>query len=101
MRSLERSIWNAPAICVGVEEALLPHHVFEEGDLALVDEEHQLAGFGEVGLRGEERDRGEVVLAVARHRRRGDREQRAAEAIAGGVHLAVRNDGRAPRRAPP
>ena len=37
---------------LGVEHALVPHHVFEKGDLALVDEEHQLAGLAEIGLRG-------------------------------------------------
>ena len=78
---------------LGVEHALIPHHVLEEGDLALVDEQHQLAGLAEIGLRGEQRDRGEPVVIVARHGRGGDGEQRAADAIAGGMHLAVRHDG--------
>src|SRR5689334_11617503 len=35
---------------LGVEEPLLPHHVLEEAELALIDEQHQFAGFREVGL---------------------------------------------------
>ena len=35
-----------------VQEALLPHHVFEKRDLALVDHQHDLTGFGKIGLRG-------------------------------------------------
>jgi hypothetical protein len=35
-------MWNAPAIC-RLSGSLLPHHVLEEGKLALVDEEHQFA----------------------------------------------------------
>ena len=89
-RSLERSIWKAPAICCGVEEALFPHHVFEKRELTLVDEQHQLAGLREVGLRRQQRDRFQPVVAVARHRRSGDRQQRAAEAIADGMYLLVR-----------
>ena len=61
-----------------VEKALLPHHVFEEGDLALVDQQHDLAGFGEIGLRGQQRQRRKPLVAVARHRRGCDRQQRSA-----------------------
>jgi hypothetical protein len=39
---------------LGIEVAPLPHHVFEERDLALVNEEHQLAGLGEVDLGGKQ-----------------------------------------------
>ena len=77
---------------LGVEEALFPHHVFEERKLALVDEQRELARFLEVGLRGEEAHRLQPLVAVARHRGRGDRQQGAAEAIADRVHLLARND---------
>ena len=73
---------------LGVEHALIPHHVFEEGDLAFVDEQHQLAGLAEIGLRREQRDAGEPVVIFARHGRRGDGEQGAADAIADSVDLA-------------
>jgi hypothetical protein len=71
----------------GVEEALLPHHVLEEGDLALVDEQHQLAGLGEIGLGGEQGHGGQPVVAVARHLGARRWQQRAAEAIADRVDL--------------
>ena len=74
----------------GVEKALLPHHVLEEGDLAFVDEQRQLAGFREVGLRRKQGERRETVVADRAPWRRRDREQRAAQAIADGVHLARR-----------
>src|SRR6516162_3112276 len=47
MQQLERA-GHLPA----VEETLLPHHVFETGELALVDEERQFACCREVDLRG-------------------------------------------------
>ena len=81
-RSLERRIWNAPAIC-WVSRKPCSHIMSSRNDeLAFVDEQRQLARLGEVGLRGEERHRLQPLVAVARHRRRGDRQQRAAEAIA-------------------
>ena len=78
---------------LGVEHALVPHHVLEEGDLAFVDEQHQLAGLAEIGLRREQRDGGEPVIVFARHGRRGDGEQRAADAIADSVDLLGGQDG--------
>ncbi len=57
---------------LGVEHALVPHHVFEKGDLALVDEQHQLAGLAEIGLRGEEAETGEALVVVAGHSGGGD-----------------------------
>ena len=54
----------------------------------------ELARLGEIGLGREQRHRLEPVIVVTRHRRRGDREQRAAEAIAGGVDLVARHDRR-------
>ena len=68
-----------------VEKALLPHHIVEERELALVGEELQLARLGEISLRRQQRDRREPLISVARHRCRGDREQGAAEAIADGM----------------
>ena len=51
MRSFERRSWKAPGHLPGVEIALAPHHVLEKVDLALVDEQRELAGLAEVGLR--------------------------------------------------
>ena len=59
---------------LGVQIALLPHHVLEIGDLPLVDEQHELTGLGEVGLGGEQGHRCQPVVAVARHGRRRDRQ---------------------------
>jgi hypothetical protein len=64
-----------------VEESLLPHHVLEKGDLALVDQEHKLAGLREVGLGRKQRDRREPIVAIARHGGRRDRQPRSAPAI--------------------
>ena len=51
-----------------VQIALVPHQVLEIGELALVDEQHQLARFGEVGLRREQ-----ASGSPAAGRRRGHR----------------------------
>ena len=40
---------------LGVQHALIPHHVLEEGNLAVIDEEHEVAGLREVGLRSQQR----------------------------------------------
>ena len=66
MRSFERRSWKAPAICLRVEIALIPHDVLEIGELAFVDEERELAGLGEIDLGREQRDR--VQQSVARRR---------------------------------
>ena len=58
-----------------IEIALLPHHVLEERHLGLVDEQHQLAGLGEVGLGGQQGQALEPIVAVPRHGRRGDRQR--------------------------
>jgi hypothetical protein len=50
-RSAERSMRKAPAIWVVSRENPAAHQVFEKGELALIDEEHELAGFGKIGLR--------------------------------------------------
>ena len=54
IRSFDREHLERPGHLPGVEIAALPHHVFEKRDLALVDEEHQLAGLGEVDLGGKQ-----------------------------------------------
>ena len=38
-----------------IEIALLPHNVFKKAELAVVDEQHELACFGKIGLRRKER----------------------------------------------
>ncbi len=75
---------------LAVEIAPRPHLVLQERDLALVDEQGQFAGFGEVQLRGQQRQAVEPLVAVARQRRRGDAEQRSAQAVAERVDLAPR-----------
>ena len=55
------------------------------------DEHRQLARLAEVGLRREQRERGERVVARGGELRRGDRQQRAADAVADGVHLGARH----------
>ena len=73
----------------------------EEPDLALVDEQGQLACFREVRLRREQGEALEARVAVARHRGRRDGEQCATEAIARGMDAAFRDQLPKPRRAPP
>ncbi len=76
-----------------LEHALAVHRGFEHRQLARIDEEGQLARLGEVGLRGEHRDRGQPLVLVARERRRADGEQGAADAVAHGVDPALGHDG--------
>ena len=75
-----------------VQIALFPHHVLKKGDLAFIQEQQQLARFDEIDLCGHQRDRGQPVIAIARHAGRRDRKHRAAQTIAVGMHLAPRND---------
>ena len=77
----------------GVEIALAAHHVFQEVNLALVDEQGELSGLPEVGLRRQQRHRLQALVPVTRHGGRGNRQERAAEAVADRVNLAVRHDG--------
>ena len=86
-QELERAAHLPP-----VEIALCGHHVFEEGELVLGDEELQFARFAEIGLRREQRDARKPFIAVARHCSGGDGEQRAAQAVAGGVDLRAAAD---------
>ncbi|MNK67103.1 hypothetical protein D3C87_864350 [compost metagenome] len=75
-----------------IEVALLPHGRFQEADLALVDEQRQFARLLEVHLRRQHGEAGQARIAVARHRRGGDRQQGAAQAVAGRVHLRRARD---------
>ena len=77
----------------GLEIAGLVHLRLEQAELALVDEQRQLAGLGEVGLGREQRHGGQALVAIARHGGRGDGEQGAAQAVAGRMHLAFGHDG--------
>jgi hypothetical protein len=74
----------------GSEIALLAHDVLEECELAFVDEQSELAGFREIGLRREEAQRRKSLPVLGGlapcQRRRSDRKQRAAEAIADAVN---------------
>ncbi len=76
----------------GPQVARLGHLRLQQADLGLVDEEAELAGLGEIGLRGKQRDGGEPRIAIARHGRRRDRQQRPAQPIAGRVHRPARHD---------
>ena len=67
---------------VRFERALLPHHVFEQRELAVVDEEPHLARFLEIPLRSEERQRSQALVMVARHAGSGDHSQGAADTVA-------------------
>ncbi len=68
-----------------LEVALAPHGRFQEADLALVYEQRQLARLGEIDLAGEQGQAGQAPVALARHRGGGDRQQRAAQAVAAGI----------------
>ena len=72
-----------------IQHALVPHHVFEKGHLAVIDEEHEVARLREVGLRGQQREGRQPLVAVARHGGRRDRQDRAAEAVAAGMDAAA------------
>ena len=73
--------------------AAVPHHAVEEMHLAVVDEERELPGFGEIRLGGEQGQRGEPVVPRMGHGRRRDGEQGAAEAIAGRMDAPPGQDG--------
>ena len=69
-----------------VEVALLPHHVFKEMHLGIVDEQADFARFGKIHLRRQKAERGKAPVVVAGHGCRHDRQQRAAKAIAAAMH---------------
>ena len=66
----------------GFQDALFEHDVFKQRQLAVVDEQSEFARLREIRLHGEQRQGFEAVIVVARHAGRGDRRQRAADAIA-------------------
>src|SRR3546814_4595693 len=68
-----------------VEIAAAPHHVVEHVELSFVDKQAKLTRFAEFGLGRQQRAAGEPLVTVSRHRCRGDRQQRAAKAVTGGV----------------
>jgi hypothetical protein len=70
----------------------LPHHVFEQRHFAGIHEDVDFADVGEVGHGGEQGDAGQAVVAVASHRRGGNGQQDAAQAVTDGVDLAPRQD---------
>ncbi len=78
---------------------MLPHHVFEQRELAVVDEEPHLARFLEIPLSGEERERSEALVMVARHARSGDHSQGAADTVADQMRMggACNGEGRVDR----
>src|SRR3546814_4723666 len=66
-----------------VEIAAAPHHVVEHVELGFVDKQTKLTRLAELGLGRQQGDAGEPLVTVSRHRRRGDRQQRAAKAVSG------------------
>ncbi len=81
---------EGPGHLRAVQIAPVPHDVFQVRDLAVVDEQRQLARLAEVGLGRDQRQAGQALVAIAGHGRRRNRQQRAAQAIPHGVHRAVR-----------
>ena len=79
MRSLGSRNSEHTGHLLDIEIALVPHDVFEIGELAVVDEQHQFARLGEVGLRRQERHRIERGLTLPCQESRSDRQQRAAQ----------------------
>ncbi|MGY4567171.1 hypothetical protein ACVWY5_000240 [Bradyrhizobium sp. USDA 3256] len=89
--SLDRSSWNAPAICPASSTPRCCINVFQERDLALIDEERQLARFREIDLGGQKRDRSQATGPFLLQPSSRDRKQCPAEAIARGMDRASRN----------
>jgi hypothetical protein len=50
-----------------VEIALVAHRPLQRGDLLVIDEHLEIAGMGEVDLRGEQRRRTDALVVVLRH----------------------------------
>ena len=83
-----------------VQIARLPHHILKQGHLRLGGQQRKLPRLGKTDLPGQERDRGQPVIPVARYRRGGDRHQRAAQTVAQPMHprRAADRAGRLQRR---
>ena len=75
-----------------IEKALDMHDVLEQGELAFIDEQHQLAGFFEIGLGGEQAETGKPVVVVSIHGRCGDSQNRTAQTVSDGVQLPAGDD---------
>ncbi len=73
----------------GFEVALLLHALLERVQLLLVDEDAELAGFGEIDHRDEKGRALDAAVALGRQVGEGRGEQRAAEAIADHIGLAL------------
>ena len=87
MRSFERSSWKAPAICVVSRKPC--SHIMSSRKASWLSSMKSMSSPASVKsvCAAKQGDRGKPLVAVARHRRGGDREQRAAEAVADGVDL--------------
>ena len=83
---------EGPRHLLGVQVALIPHHVLEKGDLILVDEQQQLAGLGEVGLGRQQGEGAQAVVAIPGHGRGGDGQQGPPQAIADAMNPAPGQD---------
>jgi hypothetical protein len=59
----------------GIEIALIPHNVFEEVELAVVNEQRQLAGLSKISLRRQQRDRVQNKILFSRQICRSDRQK--------------------------
>ena len=73
-----------------VQIAPVPHDVLQMRDLAVVDEQRQLARLAEVGLCRDQRQAGQALVAIAGHGCCRHRQQGAAQAITHGMHRALR-----------
>ena len=89
MRSLARSMLKVVAMLAAFEVALLVHHGLERGELLLVDEHAKLARLLEVDHGDEEGGALDAVVALRRHVGERAGQQRAAEAVADDVDLAL------------
>ena len=62
---------------------------FQLRDALLVDEDLEIAGIGEIDLRGEQRGRDDAGILFGRKIGERDRRERAADAVADGVDLLL------------
>ncbi len=69
------------------------HFGFHQRNLEGIDEQAQLAGFAEVGLRRQQAQAGQAAVAVARHGAGGHGEQGAAQAVARRMYPGAGHDG--------
>ena len=70
----------------------LRHLRFQHGQLAFVDVQAQFPRFTEIGLCRKQAHACQAVIPIAGHGRAGNGQQCAPQTIAGGVHLALRNN---------